>query len=88
MEMAKASKPALVQQFEHMLWANSPKDWILKSTYFHETLFVSMLIKTSLEGEYQTIRRSFGLDILHSRSTDLWGFAADYIDEMKTEVKS
>jgi hypothetical protein len=88
MKMAKASKPALMQQFEHMLWVNSPKDWVLKSTYFQGTLFISMLIETSIEGEYQKIRRSFGLDVVNSRASDLWGLAADCIDEMKTEVKS
>jgi len=88
MEMAKTSKPQLVQQFENMLWINSPEHWVLKSTYFHSTLFVSMLVETSIEGEYQNIRRSFGVDTIIGRSSDLWGLAADCVDEMKTEVKS
>lgn len=88
MKMAKTSKPTLIRQFEHMLWVNSPKDWVFKSTYFQGTLFVSMLIETSIEGEYQKIRRSFGLDVVSSRAADIWGLATDCIDEMKTEVKS
>jgi len=87
MRMSKTSKPALMQQFEHMLWVNSPKDWILKATYFQGTLFVSMLIEASAEGEYQKIRRSFGFDLITKRVSDLWGLASDCIDEMKTEVK-
>ena len=86
-EMAKVSKPALVQQFEHMLWINSPKGWVLKSVYFQNTLFVSMLVETSIEGRYQKIRRSFGLDIISSRESDIWGLASDCVDEMKTEIK-
>lgn len=87
MEMAKTTKPQLIQLFEHLLWVNSPKDWILKSTYFQGTLFVSMLIGLSEEGHYQKIRRSFGIETINLRSEDVWGLAADCIDEMKTEVK-
>lgn len=88
MKMAKASKPAVVQQFENMLWVNSPKDWVLKSTYSQETLFISMLIETSTKNKYQKIRRSFDLDVISSRTSDLWGLATDCIDEMKTEIKN
>jgi len=88
MEMAKTSKPQLVQRFENMLWVNSPKHWVLKSTYFQGTLFVSMLVETSIEGEYQKVRRSFGFDVISGRASDIWGLAADCVDEMKTEVKS
>lgn len=87
MEMAKTKKPQIIELFEHLLWVNSPKDWILKSAYFQSTLFVSMLIGISEEGEYQKIRRSFGLETINGRSKDIWGLAADCIDEMKTEVK-
>ena len=86
--MAKIFKPKLVQLFECLLWANSPKDWILKSTYFHNTLFVSILIEASNKKQYQKIRRSFSLDIINNRAKDLWGLAADCIDEMKTEIKN
>ena len=88
MEIAKSSKPTLAQLFENLLWANSPKHWVLKSTYFRGTLFVSILVETSIEEEYQKIRRSFGLDVITGRASDLWGLAADCVDEMKTEVKS
>lgn len=88
MKMTETSKPELVQLFENLLWANSPKDWIIKSTYIQGTLFVSILIETSQEGQYQKIRRSFGVDIIRSRSKDLYGLATDCMDEMKTEVKN
>ena len=88
MGMAKTTKPKLIQLFEHLLWANSPKDWILKSTYFQGTLFVSMLIHTQEEKQYQKIRRSFGIETINLRSEDIWGLAADCVDEMKTEVQS
>lgn len=88
MKVAKTSKPKLMQSFENMLWVNSPKDWILKSTYYQGTLFVSMLIEIYPTGQYQKIRRSFCLDTISSRSEDLWGLAADCVDEMKTEVKN
>lgn len=88
MKVARASKPKLVQSFENLLWANSPKDWIFKSIYYHKTLFVSILIEIHPTERYQKIRRSFGLDIISSRSEDLFGLAADCIDEMKTEVKN
>jgi hypothetical protein len=85
--MTKKTKPELVQLFENLLWVNSPKDWILKSTYFQGTLFVSMLIETSEVRHYKKIHRSFGMDVIHSRSEDLWGLAQDCVDEMKTELK-
>ena len=88
MEMAKTFKPELVQLFENLLWANSPKTWIVKSTYFQGTLFVSMLIETSSEEQSQKIRRNFGLDIISSRAEDLWGMTEDVIQEMKTEIKN
>jgi len=87
MTMAKISKPELMQLFENMLWANSPKDWILQSTYFHETLFVSMIIKTSDNNKNQKIRRNFNLKTISDRSEDLWGLASDCIDEMKNDIK-
>ena len=86
MEMAKAPKPELIQLFENLLWAHSPKDWILKNIYYQGTLFISILIETSTEEPRQTIRRSFDLDIISSRSKDLIGFALDIIDEAKTEI--
>jgi len=86
MEMAKTSKPKLVQLFENFLWANLPKNWILKTTYFQGTLFISMLIETFQEESQQKIRRSLNLDTIHNRSNDLWGLAIDCIDEMKTEI--
>lgn len=88
MRMAKISKPEIVILFENLLWVNSPKDWILKSTYFQKTLFVSMLIETSIEEQYQKIRRSFSIDTIHNREKDLYGLANDCIDEMLTEVKT
>lgn len=82
MKMAKTSKPEFVQLFENLLWANSPSGWIFKSTYFRGTLFVSILV----EGRHQKIRRSFNMDIIHSRSKDLWGLALDCIGEIKSEI--
>lgn len=84
MEMAKIAKPKLVQLFENLLWASSPKDWILKSVYLHETLFISVLIKTS----DHKIRRSFKLGNINRREKDMWGMAEDCIDEMRTESKN
>lgn len=87
MNMAKTDKPELVQLFENLLWAHSPKHWILKSTYFQKKLFVSMLIPTSDE-KHQKIRRSFDINTINNRVKDLWGLAADCVDEMKNDAKS
>lgn len=81
MRMAKTSKPQLVQLFENLLWANSPKNWIIKSTYYKKTLFISILTEQS-----KKIRRSFDLDIIKSREEDLWGLAIDCIDQIKKEI--
>lgn len=88
MKVAKAAKPKLVQLFENLLWANSPKDWIFKSVYFHGTLFVSMLIKTSKCEQYRKIRRSFKLENINRREKDIRGMATDCLDEIKTEAKN
>lgn len=70
MEITQAQIPENIQLFENLLWANSPKDWVLKSTYHKKTLFVSISTKTS-----QKIRRSFSLSMIR-QSRDLWNFAA------------
>ncbi len=88
MQVAKISKPKIIQEFENLLWANSPEKWVLKSTYFQGTLYVSMLVHTSDGQVYHKIRRSFDIKNINSRSEDLWGLAIDCIDEMKTEIKN
>jgi hypothetical protein len=86
MKMTKSFKPELIQLFENLLWAHSPKNWILKSTYFQDTLFISMIVMTYDEEIHQKIYRNFGLDIIKNRAFDIWGFATDCVDEMKTEI--
>lgn len=85
--VAKPTKPAIIKMFENLLWANSPNEWILKSTFFQNTLFVSMLIPNSDEAKYQKIRRSYDLTTIQDRLFDIYGLATDCIDEMKTELK-
>ncbi len=86
--MAKTPKPELVKLFDDLLWANSPKDWVIHSLYLRQTLFLSILREIPETGANQKIRRSFKLSVINSRSEDLWGLARDCIDEMKTEVKN
>lgn len=86
MEMTKKSKPEFIQLFENLIWAHSPKDWILNSTYFQETLFISMSIDISETGQYKKIHRSFKADMIRNRIEDLWGLSQDCVDEMKTEL--
>lgn len=86
MQMAKTEKPKLIQTFENLLWANSPVDWILKSTYFRNTLFISILLESDDEQPHKNIRRSFRIDIINNRANDLWGLARDCIDEIRSEV--
>ena len=85
MKMANTTQPQLVQLFENLLWANSPNDWILKSTYFQETLFVSMLVPVINKEQHQKIRRSFAL-ITINQIEDIWGMAADCVDEMRSSI--
>ncbi len=85
MEMSKTSKPTLIKQFELMLWVNTPEHWILKTTFFHDILFVSILVATQNQNKFQRIRRKFRLNIIKDRAEDIWGLASDCIDEMKTE---
>lgn len=76
--MVKLAKPELVQEFENMLWINSPENWIFETTYFRDTLFVSISIKGQ-----KNIRRSFHMNVILNRSCDICGMAQDCIDEMK-----
>lgn len=87
MIVAKITKPKIVKLFENLLWANSPKNWILKSTYFQETLFISMLIAISSESKYIKIRRSYSTQTIRDRTKDMYGLASDCINEMKTELE-
>lgn len=87
MEVSKTTKPKLIQLFENLLWVNSPKEWILKGTYFQGTLFISMMLGTNKDKPDQKIRRSFDLEVIRNRSDDLWGLAGDCVDEMRTEIK-
>lgn len=87
MQMSKMSKPELAQQFENLLWVNTPNNWVLKSIYFQNVLFVSMLVWLSPNEPFLKVRRNFTMSELKERSKDLWGMASDCIDEMKNEVK-
>jgi len=51
-------KPEIVQKFENILWACSPKSWIFKSTYYQNMLFVSILVEIS-DGQFKKLHRSF-----------------------------
>jgi hypothetical protein len=73
--------------FENLLWVNSPDTWILKSTFFQNTLFVSMLVPNPDKVKYQKIRRSYDLATIQDRLSDIYGLASDCIDEMLTELK-
>lgn len=84
-KMSKIPTPKLAKQFEDMLWVNSPRSWIIKSVFFQNTLFVSAILQIS-EDQTKKIRRSFQMIVLSQRSKDLWGLAADCIDEMKREM--
>lgn len=88
MQMSEVLKPELIQRFENLLWANTPDNWVLKSTYFQKILFVSMLVRRSSDEQFLKVRRNFTTDELNKRSEDLWGMASDCVDEMKNEVKS
>lgn len=79
MQMTKPQTPELIQLFTNLLWANTPKNWIFKSVYYNNTLFVSVSIKTI------KIRRSFNSNIINDRVNDLWGMCRDCIDEMQSE---
>jgi len=87
MAMTGASKPAIVQLFENVLWANTPKDCEVKTVYFHSTLFVSIMIPSDNKRGFKKIRRSFTKDRIEERVDDLWGLASDCVDEMLTEPK-
>ncbi len=78
--MSKTSMPKIMQRFVNLLWANSPTDWVLKSTYFQSTLFIVI----SIPDQYRKIRRSFKLCAIDSRSEDLWGMAEDCLQEMRS----
>lgn len=84
-EMSKSPTPKLARRFENMLWVNSPKHWVLKTTYFQNTLFVSAIIEMP-DNKNRKIRRSFQMVVLSKMSNDIWGLASDCIDEMKREA--
>ncbi len=85
MQMSEISSPKLVQLFVNLLWVNSPKNWILKSIYFQETLFITMIVTQSEDEQQQKIRRSFTQQTIKSRSEDIYGLARDCVDEMRAE---
>lgn len=87
-KMAGTPMPELVQLSTDLLWVNSPKDWILKSTYFQGTLFITMLVTIPDKKQPHRIRRNFSVDIINERSEDLQGLAMDCIDQMKTEINN
>lgn len=87
MNMSKISKPDIVKLFENLLWVHSPNDWILKSTYFQSTLFISMLIPVPTKIKYKKIRRSYDIKTIRDRTNDIYGLANDCVDEMKNESK-
>ena len=87
MQMAKKI-PELVQLFSNLLWANSPQSWIIKTTYFRKTLFVSAFTQNRHDETNIKVRRSFTLVAIKDREDDLWGLARDCADEMISEALS
>lgn len=87
MTVSKISRPKSIQLFEKLLWVNTPKNWVVTSTYFHSTLFVVILVETNNDDPCQKIRRDFSLDTIKLRIKDIHGLASDCVDEMKTELK-
>ena len=78
-KMTQQHDQELMQEFENMLWVNSPKEWTFKTNYFRDTLFVSI----SSKGK-KNIHRSFHVSAIRTCSNDIEGIAKDCIDEMKT----
>jgi len=81
-DMAKATKPDYVQLFEDLLWANLPRSWMIKTTFFNRVLYVSIFIQNADSIEIQKIRRSFKTSIIKARLDDIHGMASDCINEM------
>ncbi|KKN98845.1 hypothetical protein LCGC14_0140860 [marine sediment metagenome] len=99
MQVSNSSSLELIQLFTNLLWANTPEGWILKDVYFQNTLFVTMfvpkttteqneLLSLNMELGFQKIRRSFDLEIIQKRKNDLWGLAADCVEEIRGEVEN
>lgn len=81
--VAKTIKPVLAKKFEDLLWAHTPSDWIVKGVFINNSLYVIIIFPH--KNSYK-IRRQFPLNILKSREKDLWGLAADIVQEMKSEI--
>lgn len=86
MNVTEKGMPILVRLFANLLWANSPKEWIIKDRYNGKTLFIFIAIP-DLD---KKIHRTFLLQDINKRSKDqdLWGLANDCIDEIKAEVQN
>lgn len=84
MNVAKKRMPILVRLFANLLWANSPKKWIIKNIYNGKTLFISIAIP-DLD---KKIYRTFLPKDISERSEDMWGMASDCIEEVKAEIRN
>jgi len=84
--MAKKPTPAIVITFENFVWAHSPSDWIIKTTYFNGMLYLSGFVHTINCNKPKKIGRTISVDAIKSRSHDISGLAYDIVDEMKATI--
>lgn len=86
MAVSRSIKPEIIQQFENLLWVDTPKSWVIKTVFYQNTLYISAIIEIDKE-HTRKIRRTISMEIITSRQDDIWGLATDMVDEMKSELK-
>jgi len=83
--MNKIPVPEIMRRFSNLLWCHSPVTWIMKTTYFQGTLFVSMQIPSD-DDKDKIIRRSFFLKDIKRQENNIHELSADCVDEMKRSL--
>jgi len=78
----RTSSKEIANRFSSYLWAHSPKNWIVKSTYFRDILYVSITVDESCK----PIRRSFSVKQLTLIRIDISDLALDCISEIKSSI--
>lgn len=88
-EMACTTRRQLVKSFENLIWVHADKSWSVKIVYFLDTLFITVLIPVSNNGQYEKICRNISMHALRLAEgrNDVCGFSQDILDEIKADKK-
>lgn len=80
-------RPELVERFENFLWAETQKDWMIKTTLYQDIIYITILTYDIKKHTTKKVRRTITMKTLKERESDLHGLASDVMDEVNVSTR-